>query len=222
MISGGNGRPGRPGSIPGPAARGILVVCVALVVVLGGAYPAGAGEPGTAGVSSRDEEKRGLVDRWHVERDHYGIEETSTEGETLRFALYPGIGVQVGTPELLVGLGEVYVSVSDARSFSVFGGVGIEGNENVTATVFTVGWGGVRRIQVAGRQSGFFGAFLRLRRYGERGGAAHRRAFSLGSEVGGGHLSLALEFGGVEGGDENWGLLVRLAVKAVWSIPLAS
>ncbi len=162
------------------------------------------------------------MDRWHEERRYYGIENVPQEKETLRFALYPGFGVQVGTPEVLVGLGEVFISISDARSFSVFGGVGVEGRENVDAAVFTLGWGGVRRVQVAGHQSGFFGAFVRYRRFSDRKDTSQRKSFSLGSEVGGGHLSMALEFGGVQDRHDEWGVLIRLAIKAVWSIPLAS
>ncbi len=203
-------------------ARALRAVSVAILLVACCPPAAAADRPDPPGVTRDNSKDKGAVDRWHEERGYYGIEDVPQEKETLRFALYPGLGVQVGTPEVLVGLGEVFISISDARSFSVFGGVGVEGRENVDAAVFTLGWGGVRRVQVAGRQSGFFGAFLRYRRYSDRKDTSQRKSFSLGSEVGGGHLSMALEFGGVQDRNDDWGVLIRLAIKAVWSIPLAS
>jgi len=197
-------------------------VLLGVILLLTGPGPLEARPPDHREVETgtRDDDG-GRVDRWHRERGYYGIEEASQEKETLKFALYPGIGVQVGAPGTLLGLGEIYVSLSDGRSFSLFGGVGVEGRDSLSTTVVTLGWGGVRRVQVAGRQRGFFGAFLRGRWANEAGEGSLRRSFSVGSEVGGGHLSLALEFGGAQDHRQNWRFLVRAAVKVVWSIPLA-
>ena len=106
------------------------------------------------------------LDAWHRALGEASVDEP-LEGEGgRRFVLgvNPNCSAVIGFPNLVAYQANLYLSLSDSSSFSAFVGYGLEGGSSADATIYTLGWGGVRRLQMAKPQWGFYGKFLRYRR----------------------------------------------------------
>ncbi len=193
-----------------PASAALLALLVVLVLPAGavaGERPLEGQEPQTA------------VDRWHRLRHFYSMEDRAEEGG-VRFGICPGIGFRAGNPGAVFGAADLYVSVSRRHSFSLFAGAGVEGKGQLRSAVYTLGWGGVRRIHVARRQTGFFGAFLRYRDFVGEAGRTRDDAISAGTELGAGHLGFTFELGASRRKNGDWKVLVYVGFKMIWAVPL--
>lgn len=191
-----------------------LVSLAVLVMLLLPAW-AGAGT-GIGGGRHRQT----AVDRWHRLRHNYSMDPNQPDGGGVHIGLCPGIGLRAGNPGTVFGVADIYISVSRHRSFSLFAGAGVEGSNRVRSAVFTLGWGGVRRIHVARRQTGFFGAFLRYRDFVGQTGTTRRDAVSVGTEVGAGHMGLTFELGASRRENGDWNALVYVGLKVIWAVAL--
>ncbi|HHQ48688.1 MAG TPA: hypothetical protein ENK19_07380 [Acidobacteria bacterium] len=189
-------------------------LCLALLVTLL-AVSVQAGE-----LADGDQRAPTAVDQWHRLHHFYSMEPEQPEGRRLRFGICPGIGVRAGNPGGVFGVADLYVSMTRRHSFSLFAGVGVEGTGQLRSVVYTVGWGGVRRIQVARHQTGFFGAFLRYRDYVGEVSTSREDAFSAGTELGAGHLGFTFEMGASRRTDGDWKFLIYAGFKFVWAVPL--
>jgi len=177
--------------------------------------------PGAAaGTPPTEQRPQTAVDRWHQLRHFYAVDPEQTEGEGLRFGLCPGVGVRAGSPGSVFAVADLYVSMARHRSFSLFAGAGLETTSHVRSAVFTLGWGGVRRIHVARHQTGFFGAFLRYRSFVGKVGETRDDAFSAGTEMGAGHLGFTFELGASRREHGDWKFLVYAGFKFIWALPL--
>jgi hypothetical protein len=63
----------------------------------------------------------------------------------------------------------------------------VEGGSSADATIYTLGWGGVRRLPMAKPQWGFYGKFLRYRRFEDETHGVHH-GLSVGTESGAARL----------------------------------
>ena len=135
--------------------------------------------------------------------------------------LYPGVSGVIGAPNLVSYQYAAYLSLSDGKSFSLFVGYGEEPGSTADCELFTVGWGGVRRLPSAAPQRGFHGRFLRYRRW-DHGDHGVHHGVSAGTEMGVGLLSLTFEVGAARSARNHWMATAQVAVKLalpVW-IPL--
>jgi len=192
-----------------------VTVALALQLML---FPLGwlsAGEPPSAGGPPES-----ATDHWHRIHRYYFMEEEEPAEQRFRFGLCPGIGLRAGSPGTVFAVTDLYVSVTRRRAFSLFAGAGVEGTNRLRSAVFTLGWGGVRRIHVARRQTGFFGAFLRYRDFVGEVGTTRDDAVSVGTELGAGHMGLTFEVGASRRVEGNWKLLVYVGYKLIWASPL--
>ncbi len=191
------------------------IVFLALLVML--LLPSWAG----AGTESTEERQpQTAVDRWHRLRHYYSMDPDQGDEGGVRFGICPGIGLRAGNPGTVFGVADIYISVSRHRSFSLFAGAGVEGTTWVRSAVFTLGWGGVRRIHVARHQTGFFGAFLRYRDFVGKSDTTRRDAVSVGTEVGAGHMDFTFELGASRRQNGDWNPLVYVGFKVIWAVPL--
>lgn len=194
---------------PAALATALLLAMLILPVSVSAGEGAPAGEP-----------QQTAVDRWHSLRHYYSMDENPPDEHGVRFGLLPGVGVRAGSPGTLFGVADLYISMTRPRSFSLFAGAGIEAKSSVRSAVFTLGWGGVRRIHVARHQTGFFGAFLRYRNYVGETGATRRDAISAGTEVAAGHMGFTFELGASRRDTGDWKFLIYAGYKFVWAVPL--
>jgi len=158
------------------------------------------------------------VDSWHAE---LGAGESEYSERRFQLGLYPGISGVLGLPNLVAYQAGAYVSFSDGRSFSLFVGYGEEHGPWAKSKMYTLGWGGVRRLQSGAPQRGFYGKFLRYRRWDQKDHGLHD-GLSVGTETGIGYLSLTFEVGAARSDRNHWLFVVQAAVKIalpVW-IPL--
>jgi hypothetical protein len=149
------------------------------------------------------------LDEWH------SMMQLSDDGEAegvFALGLYPGIAGVLGAPNLVSYQPTVYLSLGDGRSFSLFFGYGEERGSPADAEVFTVGWGGVRRLASAAPQRGFYGKFLRCRRWDHRHHGIHH-GLSVGSETGIGYLSFAWELGLARSDRNHWMVTAQVSLK---------
>jgi hypothetical protein len=126
--------------------------------------------------------------------------------------LYPGVAGVLGSPNLFSYLPTFYLSIADGRSFSLFLGYGRERGSPADAEVYTVGWGGVRRLPSAAPQRGFYGKFLRYRRWDHRDHGLHH-GLSFGTETGVGYLSFAWELGVARSTRNHWIATAQVSLK---------
>jgi hypothetical protein len=158
------------------------------------------------------------LDRWHAENAEPDLDETHAR---FSLGLYPGISGVIGAPNLLSYQYSGYLSLSDGKSFSLFVGYGEERGTPADCEMYTVGWGGVRRLPSAAPQRGFHGKFVRYRRWEHRDHGVHH-GVSAGTEMGVGLLSLTFEVGAARSDRNHWMATAQVAVKLalpVW-IPL--
>jgi hypothetical protein len=149
------------------------------------------------------------VDSWHAE---YGQVEADEESGRFGLGLYPGVSGVLGLPNLVAYQVNVYASFSDGRSFSLFVGYGEENGPWAKSEMYTLGWGGVRRLHSGAPQNGFYGKFLRYRRWDHDDHGIHD-GLSLGTETGIGYLSVAFEVGAARSDRNHWMFVAQAAVK---------
>lgn len=153
------------------------------------------------------------IDRWHLElAEALGSEPGESEDARPSLGLFPNLGVAGGLPNWLSIQGHAYVSVSDGRSFSLYGGYGVERGATADARVITLGWGGVRSLVGAARQRGFHGKYLRYRRWDDDEHGIHH-GLSFGTESGLGALSASVELGAARSSSNHWLVTVQFCLK---------
>jgi hypothetical protein len=152
------------------------------------------------------------IDRWHRElADALGEEpEEARRGPSL--GLYPTGGAALGPPNWVSLQAHAYVSFTDGRRFSIYGGYGVEWGPRADAHIITVGWGGVRPIPVASKQLGFHGKFLRYRRWDDDDHGIHH-GLSFGTEQGVGIGALSFELGAARSERNHWMITIEVALK---------
>lgn len=149
------------------------------------------------------------LDAWHARNSDPNPDETRA-GFSL--GLYPGVSGVLGAPDLLSYQYGAYLSLSDGRSFSLFLGYGEERGSPADCEIYTLGWGGVRRLPSAAPQRGFHGKFVRYRRWDHRDHGVHH-GVSAGTEMGVGLLSLTFELGAARSDRNHWMATAQVAVK---------
>ncbi len=157
------------------------------------------------------------IDLWHAELSEEMGPEPAQEEQRVSLGLYPEIGAAVGPPNLYAAQGNVFLSFSDGKTFSIFGGYGQEWGPQADAQIITVGWGGVRPIPVASKQSGFHGKFLRYRRWDDVDHGIHH-GLSVGTIHGVGICSLSFEMGAARSEQNHW--LITLEVSLKFAVPV--
>ncbi len=178
------------------------LLLAALVVACCGAADSRGGD----GVAGFD------LDRWHAERGGFGIETDEHRSDGFSLGLYPGVSGILGLPGGYAGAVDLFVSLSDGRSTSVFAGYGREWAATSESSVWTLGWGGVRRVPSAEEQLGFFGTFLRYRELRHERHGLHR-GLSVGTESGVGRVAITMEAGLARSDRDHWLVVARLALK---------
>lgn len=149
------------------------------------------------------------LDAWHAENPAPDPDQPNA-GYSL--GLYPGVSGVLGAPNLLSYQYGVFLSLSDGRSFSLFVGYGEERGSSADCAIYTLGWGGVRRLPSAAPQRGFHGKFLRYRRWDDRDHGIHD-GLSAGTEMGVGFLSLTFELGAARSDRNHWMATAQVALK---------
>jgi len=153
------------------------------------------------------------LDLWHQElADALGEAPEEQDDGRPAFGIYPTFGAALGPPNWASAQGHAYLSLTDGKHFSIYGGYGIEWGPKADARIVTLGWGGVRAIPVATKQTGFHGKFLRYRRWdGEDHGIHH--GLSFGTESGVGFGALAFEVGAARSDRNHWLFTLQVALK---------
>lgn len=149
------------------------------------------------------------LDHWQAENAEPDLDEPHAR---FSLGLYPGISGVIGAPNLLSYQYSGYLSLSDGRSFSLFVGYGEERGTPADCEMYTLGWGGVRRLPSAAPQRGFHGKFVRYRRWEHRDHGVHH-GVSAGTEMGVGLLSLTFEVGAARSDRNHWMATAQIAVK---------
>ena len=152
------------------------------------------------------------IDLWHQElADALGEEpEEARRGPSL--GLYPTVGAALGPPNWVSLQANAYVSFTDGKRFSIYGGYGVEWGPRADAHIITLGWGGVRPIPVASKQLGFHGKFLRYRRWDDDDHGIHH-GLSFGTEQGVGIGALSFELGAARSERNHWIITLEVALK---------
>ncbi len=182
--------------------RRAWLVVPAVVVAL--ACPAGLAIAGE-GAAPLD------LDAWH--RELGGADAAEPDGDSGRHFVLgfdPNCSAVIGFPNLLAYQANLYVSLSDSARFSVFVGYGVEGGASADATIYTLGWGGVRKLPMAKPQWGFYGKFLRYRRFEDDSHGAHD-GLSVGTESGAGALGVRFEIGAARSDQNHWLAVAQIA-----------
>ena len=151
------------------------------------------------------------LDQWHANR------QTSTGEEPplaprLALGLYPALGGVFGIPNVAALAADGYLSLTSRGRFSVFAGYGIERGYFADAEVYTLGWGGVRRLPSARTLRGFYGNFIRYRRWDHRDHGIHH-GLSVGTESGAGRFGLGFELGAARSERNHWMITARVTIK---------
>jgi hypothetical protein len=153
------------------------------------------------------------LDTWHEElAETLGEEPEDPSDQRPAFGIYPTLGGAIGPPNWVSGQGGVYLSFTDGRNFSIYGGYGVEIGPRADSSIITVGWGGVRPIPVASKQTGFHGKYLRYRRWEEDDHGIHR-GLSVGTESGVSFGSLSFEIGAARSDRNHWLITAQIALK---------
>jgi hypothetical protein len=163
------------------------------------------------------------LDLWHEDLiDALGETPEETTDQRPAFGIYPTLGGSIGPPTWISAQGHAYLSFTDGKSFSIYAGYGVEWGPSADASIITVGWGGVRSIPVASKQTGFHGKFLRYRRWDDQDHGIHH-GLSFGTESGVGFGALAFEVGAARSDRNHWLIVAQIQLKlaAPIRIPLA-
>jgi hypothetical protein len=163
------------------------------------------------------------VDAWHVQLGTADAPAVDDSERQLVLGIYPGLSAVLGLPDVVSVQGNVFVSLVDVSRFTVFLGYGIERGAPADADIVTLGWGGVRSLPTVERQWGFYGKFLRYRRWDDRNHGIHH-GLSVGTESGAGYLGLTVELGVARSDRDHWMATAQIAVKVALpiGIPLGS
>jgi len=157
------------------------------------------------------------IDLWHAELAEAIGPEPEADRQPWSMGFYPELGAAAGPPNWYSAQGNVFVSLSNGRTFSGFGGYGMEWGPTAEAQIFTLGWGGVRPIPVASKQLGFHGKFLRYRRWDENDHGVHH-GLSVGTAHGVGIGALSFEMGAARSDRNHW--LITLEVSVKFAVPV--
>ncbi len=157
------------------------------------------------------------IDLWHAQVAEEMGPEPPVELPPPSLGLYPELGMALGPPNWLAAQGNVFISYTNGRSFSIFGGYGREWGPRADAEIITVGWGGVRPIPVASKQLGFHGKFLRYRRWDDEDHGIHH-GLSVGTMHGVGVAALSFEMGAARSQQNHW--LITLQVSLKFAVPV--
>jgi hypothetical protein len=157
------------------------------------------------------------LDAWHA-RSGAGEAHDDADGSRFILGLCPGVGGVLGAPNLLSYQGHIYLSLGRSSGDGVFIGYGEERGSPAGAEIFTLGWGGIRDLPVATRQRGFYGKFVRYRRWDHDDHGIHH-GLSFGSEHGVGNLSLSFEVGAARSDRNRWLGTAQVTIKLV--LPIA-
>jgi hypothetical protein len=152
------------------------------------------------------------IDLWHAERAEAMGPEPPVEDLPPALGLYPEAGFALGPPNWYAAQANVFLSYSNGRSFSLFGGYGMEWGPQADAQIVTLGWGGVRSIPVASKQRGFHGKFLRYRRWDDQDHGIHH-GLSIGTISGVGIGSLSFEMGAARSERNHWLITLQMSIK---------
>ena len=153
------------------------------------------------------------LDLWHEELiDSLGEEPEQVADRRPALGIYPTLGASIGPPDWVSAQGHAYLSFTDGKSFSIYAGYGVEWGPSADASIITVGWGGVRAIPVASKQTGFHGKFLRYRRWDDEDHGIHH-GLSFGTESGVGFGALAFEIGAARSERNHWMVVAQIALK---------
>ncbi len=151
------------------------------------------------------------LDAWHRQLGgEDALEDAAEPGRQFVLGFDPNCSAVIGLPNLLAYQANLYVSLSDSSRFSVFVGYGIEGGGSADATIYTLGWGGVRKLPMATTQWGFYGKFLRYRRFEDDNHGVHH-GLSVGTESGAGALGLRFEIGAARSDRNHWLAVAQIA-----------
>jgi hypothetical protein len=172
-----------------------------------------------SGVRGEEEPPPLDVETWHRMRDYYGRSESEESPAAWSIGIYPGLGLNLGLPDGGALSAELFVSLTDGKSFSAFLGYGESRGPWSESHMVTAGWGGVRPLPVAGRQMGFHGSFVRYHRIDNDDHGRHD-GLSIGTEFGAGHLALAFEAGAARSSRNHWALIAHIGVKLILPLHL--
>ena len=157
------------------------------------------------------------IDRWHQDLAAALGEELEEVRRRPSLGLYPTIGGGLGPPNWVSLQADAYISFTDGKRFSIYGGYGVEWGPQANAQIITLGWGGVRPIPVASRQLGFHGKFLRYRRWDDDDHGIHH-GLSFGTEQGVGFGALSFELGAARSERNHW--LITMQVVLKFAVPV--
>jgi hypothetical protein len=153
------------------------------------------------------------LDLWHEELiDALGEEPEQQADRRPALGIYPTFGGSIGPPNWYSAQGHAFVSFTDGKHFSIYAGYGVEWGPKTDASMITVGWGSVRRIPAASKQTGFNGKFLRYRRWDDRDHGVYH-GLSFGTESGVGFGALAFEIGAARSESNHWMIVAQIALK---------
>jgi hypothetical protein len=158
------------------------------------------------------------LDLWHEELiDALGEEPEEKTDRRPALGIYPTLGGSIGPPNWISAQGHAYLSFTDGKRFSIYAGYGVEWGPLADARIITLGWGGVRTIPVASKQTGFHGKFLRYRRWDDEDHGIHH-GLSFGTESGVGFGALAFEVGAARSERNHWMIVAQIALK--FAVPI--
>jgi len=153
------------------------------------------------------------LDLWHKElADALGEEPGAKDDRRPALGIYPTLGGALGPPNWFSAQGHAYFSFTDGKRYSIYAGYGVEWGPRADASIITLGWGGVRSIPVASKQTGFHGKFLRYRRWDDEDHGIHH-GMSFGTESGVGFGALAFEVGAARSERNHWLIVAQVALK---------
>jgi hypothetical protein len=153
------------------------------------------------------------LDLWHQELNNaLGEEQEQQADRRPALGIYPTFGGSIGPPNWYSAQGHGFLSFTDGKHFSIYAGYGVEWGPRADASVITVGWGSVRRIPAASKQTGFNGKFLRYRRWDDQDHGIYH-GLSFGTESGVGFGALAFEFGAARSESNHWMIVAQIALK---------
>lgn len=151
------------------------------------------------------------LDAWHRALGEAGGGGSDREqGRRFVLGINPNLSAVAGFPNLMAYQANLYLSLSDSSRFSVFVGYGVEGGSSADSTIYTLGWGGVRQLPMARPQWGFYGKFLRYRRFEDETHGVHE-GLSVGTESGAGALGLRFEIGAARSEQNHWLAVAQIA-----------
>ncbi len=156
------------------------------------------------------------LDLWHQELNQTLGEGTEDKPPAPSFGIYPTFGAALGPPNWASLQASLYLSYS-CRSFSIYGGYGVERGPRADAQFVTLGWGGVTAIPVASKQKGFHGKFLRYRRWDVEDHGIHH-GLSFGTDHGIGIGALSMEIGAARSQRNHWIVTLEIALKFAYPI----